>query len=211
MPHRKRQIGKAQRIAAALATALAASMAASDSTADDLQDAVRSVERYCVASWRAAGIPRQEWDDCTQEVLARLLERLPRPTATSEQAYRELKRAVWSTAKAYRRRPRGQLLHEGVLPDPSAPTDVLADAEWIEMALQHVTDRQRRILELWLAGARVSEIARELNLPVERVSDEKYKAIQRIRRALAGTDVTAAQEETPTPRRRRGQSASDRR
>jgi DNA-binding NarL/FixJ family response regulator len=44
-----------------------------------------------------------------------------------------------------------------------------------------LTSRQQRILQLICAGANVSEIAQELSMTPERVSDEKYKAIQKLR------------------------------
>ncbi len=187
MSNGNRRVGKAQQIAVALAAALATSVASSDSEAAQLNDAIRRVERYCAASWRAAGIPQQEWADCTQEVLTRLLERLGQPRSDcSAQAYRELKRAVWSTAKAYQRRPRGAgLLHEGLTRNTATPDETLARTEWFDRLLQQVTPRQRRILELWLAGASIGEIARDLGLPAERVSDEKYKALRRIKQIIA--------------------------
>jgi RNA polymerase sigma factor (sigma-70 family) len=50
-----------------------------------------------------------------------------------------------------------------------------------EAARRVLTSRQQRILQLICAGANVSEIAQELSMTPERVSDEKYKAIQKLR------------------------------
>ena len=44
-----------------------------------------------------------------------------------------------------------------------------------------LSPRQQRILQLSFDGWSVHEIALELQLPAERVSDEKYKAIRKLR------------------------------
>ena len=41
-------------------------------------------------------------------------------------------------------------------------------------------------------GWSVPEIADELALPVERISDEKYKAIRKLRRHLSTTDMACS-------------------
>ena len=48
-----------------------------------------------------------------------------------------------------------------------------------------LTERQDRIVELWTHGWTVPEISQELGLPLARVSDEKYKAIRKLRGQLA--------------------------
>ena len=45
--------------------------------------------------------------------------------------------------------------------------------------------RQDRIVELWTRGWTVPEIGQALDLPVARVSDEKYKALRKLERHLA--------------------------
>ena len=47
-----------------------------------------------------------------------------------------------------------------------------------------LSDRQDRIIELWMRGWSVPEIGDEMNLPVTRVSDEKYKALRKLERQL---------------------------
>src|SRR5881394_3647345 len=39
--------------------------------------AVADLSRYCTACWRNARLPVDTWGDCTQEVLCRLLQRVP--------------------------------------------------------------------------------------------------------------------------------------
>ena len=49
-----------------------------------------------------------------------------------------------------------------------------------KVAAEQLSPRQRRILELTADGWPVPEIATELGTTVERVSDEKYKAIKKL-------------------------------
>src|SRR6185295_10094606 len=59
--------------------------------------------------------------------------------------------------------------------------------EILEAARKAVlSPRQDRIVELWTRGWTVPEIGQTLNLPVARVSDEKYKALRKLERHLAG-------------------------
>ncbi len=44
--------------------------------------------------------------------------------------------------------------------------------------------RQDRIIELWMRGSSVPEIGEELQLPLARVSDEKYKALRKLEQHL---------------------------
>src|SRR4051794_34895212 len=62
-------------VAVVLGTALAA-MGTAESAEISTQ-AISSISRYCTACWRNARLPPDLWGDCTQEVLCRLLERVP--------------------------------------------------------------------------------------------------------------------------------------
>ncbi|HJN07091.1 MAG: LuxR C-terminal-related transcriptional regulator [Pirellulaceae bacterium] len=55
-------------------------------------------------------------------------------------------------------------------------------------ARQHLSERQTRILKLTREGWQANEIATELRITPARVSDEKYKAIRKLRQQL---DTTA--------------------
>ena len=48
-----------------------------------------------------------------------------------------------------------------------------------------LSPRQRRIVQMTLEGWSVHEMARELRLPAARISDEKYKAIRKLRAHLS--------------------------
>src|SRR5262249_52798711 len=130
--------------------------------------------------------------DCTQEVLCRLLERVPttswdRILGGDGDERREFLRAIDAVKKRTQRaRKLGHNL-EGV-----ADRDDLVRRgrdeqrrQVDEAAAELRTPRQQRILKLGLEGWSVAETARELDLPAERVSDEKYKAIRKLRAHLA--------------------------
>jgi len=51
-------------------------------------------------------------------------------------------------------------------------------------ALEVLSPRQRRLLDLTADGWSVPEIATELGTTVERVSDEKYKAVKKLQHYL---------------------------
>jgi RNA polymerase sigma factor (sigma-70 family) len=66
------------------------------------------------------------------------------------------------------------------------------ERELVRQAAERLlTPRQQRILQLSFEGWAVHEMAQELGLPVERVSDEKYKAIRKLRAHLADAGTTA--------------------
>jgi RNA polymerase sigma factor (sigma-70 family) len=48
-----------------------------------------------------------------------------------------------------------------------------------------LSERQQHVIRRSLEGWSVAEIAEELQAPAARISDEKYKAIQRLRAELA--------------------------
>ena len=53
-----------------------------------------------------------------------------------------------------------------------------------QAAEELLSPRQQQILRLSFEGGSVQEIAEELHLAPERVSDEKYKAIRKLREHL---------------------------
>jgi RNA polymerase sigma factor (sigma-70 family) len=55
-----------------------------------------------------------------------------------------------------------------------------------EAAQEVLSPRQQRIVQMSFEGWAVQEMAQELHLPAERVSDEKYKAIRKLREHLCG-------------------------
>jgi RNA polymerase sigma factor (sigma-70 family) len=182
-------------VAMVLGTALSAlSPAQAALGAEGTSQAITDLGRYCTTCWRNARLPADSWGDCTQEVFRRLLERVP--TANWGQALRgdgeerrEFLRAIDAVKKRTQRARKHTLSADGVadLRDPDARR-LAEDREVVDRAAADLlSPRQQRILRLSMEGWSVQEVARELDLPVQRVSDEKYKAVRKLRANL-GTD-----------------------
>jgi RNA polymerase sigma factor (sigma-70 family) len=162
---------------------------------------VQQLERYLTTSWRNAQIAQQDWSDCTQQAMTELLERLPRTQFTRifDQPQiddrRELNRAVWRTVQRWRRRRKCSSLEPaycGIAHPASTPAETVQRGEArdeLDKAMANLSDRQQRILRLWSQGHAVAEIAEQLDLPAARVSDEKYKAVRKLRN-LMGIEAT---------------------
>jgi DNA-binding CsgD family transcriptional regulator len=166
---------------------------ASASQCSDLDEArvIEQIYRYCAASWRHAKVPRGEWSDSTQQVLSELIERVS--SRRLEIAIfdrhslerRELKRAIWRITRRLKRAIRFVSLGTLDLPDPSTVQMTGATIEFddvMRLVADIVTPRQHRILALLSQGCTISDIAFQLGVSPARISDEKYRAIQRIRR-----------------------------
>ncbi|MBX6314892.1 MAG: sigma-70 family RNA polymerase sigma factor [Isosphaeraceae bacterium] len=183
---------RARPAAMALVMGLAALTAQASET-----DLVRDIQRYCTACWRNARLDPNLWEDCTQEVCCRLLGKaragqldLNLVLAEDTPERRELVRAIDMVRKRVQRSRRYQPLDDVTAPNcdlSQRDRDRQELGEILEAARQAVlTERQDRIVELWTRGWTVPEISEALNLPVARVSDEKYKALRKLERHLAG-------------------------
>jgi hypothetical protein len=181
--------------AGSTAMALVIGLAALTAHASE-SDLVRDIQRYCTVCWRNARLDPGLWDDCTQEVCCRLLTKaragqldLHRVLADDTPERRELVRAIDMVRKRVQRTRRLQPLDDQFTPGPDLDRrhrDRQELGEILEAARQAVlTPRQDRILELWTHGWTVPEIGVELNLPLARVSDEKYKALRKLEQHLA--------------------------
>jgi RNA polymerase sigma factor (sigma-70 family) len=147
--------------------------------------------RYCTACWRNARIDPDQWTDCTQDVFCRLLERLTtdqwsRILGSEGEERREFLRAIDAVKK---KTQRSRAMVHGLTEtwadhhDPEA--QALSDErQAIREVAGRLSRRQQHILELSFDGWSVNEIGNKLEMPVERVSDEKYKAIRKLRTAL---------------------------
>lgn len=177
---------------AACALVMASSMASGSEAG-----AIESIQRYCAASWRQARISQQDWNDCTQQVLLRLLDTISREglvDAIEENCSpqrRELNRAIWATTKRWQRARREQPLVDADAAATPADDSVRQEMRRLVAGADGLSDRQRQILQSTLDGAAVREIADELGVPSARVSDDKYKAIQRLRSAVAEHGMAA--------------------
>jgi RNA polymerase sigma factor (sigma-70 family) len=174
-------------VAMVLGTALStlATPAANAQTVNDLS-------RYCTACWRNARLPADVWPDCTQEVFTRLLERVPQnawsQTLSDEgQERREFLRAIDAVKKRVQRGRKWSAYPEESVADrrPTAERERAEVSEELTKAAdQLLSDRQRQIVRLSGEGFGVQEIADRLAIGPERVSDEKYKAIRKLRAHL---------------------------
>lgn len=147
------------------------------------EDAVRDIGRYCQACWRNARLPADKWADCTQQVYVRLLERVaPQNWTQALQADGEDRREFLRAIDTVKKRAQRARRFADLTPDvadrrPEAGYD--REAVWQAAAV--LTARQRRIVELTADGWATPDIASVLNTTPERVSDEKYKAVRKLR------------------------------
>jgi RNA polymerase sigma factor (sigma-70 family) len=186
-------------MAMVLGTTLAA-LGSSQVQAQEPTQAINDVSRYCTACWRNARLPADRWADCTQEVFSRLLERVPvhdwREILHSDgEKRRELVRAIDTVKKRVQRERRFAGLDGHTLADRNDHGDsrIQEDRDRVHRAgRQLLSRRQQRVLDLSAAGWNVSEMAQELDMAPERVSDEKYKAIQKLRTHFRQQDEAAA-------------------
>jgi RNA polymerase sigma factor (sigma-70 family) len=181
-----------------LGTALSAfgSSAVAGETPETTLRAVHDINRYCTACWRNARLPADSWPDCTQEVFGRLLERVDPPSWSrvlhdEGEERREFLRAIDAVKK---RTQRSRKLSGGMVelaPDPRDLSErrLAEDREAVRQAAEELlSPRQQRILQRSFEGCSVHEIAAELDLTPARVSDEKYKAIRKLRERLCASE-----------------------
>lgn len=158
--------------------------------------AVADMSRYCTVCWRNARLSPDCWTDCTQEVFSRLVERVT-PEAWSRvlkdegEERREFLRAIDTVKKRTQRSRKACGLATEVADRHDQQERVLADEREAvaRAAAQVLTDRQRRIMQLSFEGWHVHDIAGELKLSAARVSDEKYKAIHKLREYVGAQEA----------------------
>jgi RNA polymerase sigma factor (sigma-70 family) len=153
--------------------------------------AVTDMGRYCTACWRNARLPADSWADCTQEVFARMLERVPadawdQALQSEGEERREFLRAIDAVKKRTQRARKWTGSLDGVADRRELHERRTADdrAAMREAAAEVLSPRQQRILQLSCEGWTVQETADELKMTPERVSDEKYKAVRKLRAHL---------------------------
>jgi RNA polymerase sigma factor (sigma-70 family) len=183
----KTRKGRKYLVAVVLGTTLSAMGSAAPATEINPR-AVSDISRYCTACWRNARLHPDSWNDCTQEVLCRLLERVEPETwdqvlQSEGEERRELVRAI-DAVKKRSQRARKHLDSVEMLPDRRGPEEqrLQEKREMIRDAAQDVlSPRQYQIVQMTLDGWSVHDMARALHLPPARISDVKYKAVQRLK------------------------------
>ncbi|QEL20256.1 sigma-70 RNA polymerase sigma factor region 4 domain-containing protein [Limnoglobus roseus] len=184
-------VGRSSRslmVAVVLGTALTAMGTEARATAKTESQAITDISKYCTACWRNARLPEDRWGDCTQQVLTRLLERVEQEKWGSILAEETSERKEFLRAiDAVKKRTQRARKYASITPDHAdwrnELTDDLRDRrEAVTLAACTVlSDRQKQIVELTAGGWGVPEIAAQLGTTVDRVSDEKYKAIRKLR------------------------------
>ena len=178
-------------VAMVLGTTLSA-MGGAAPAAEAGDRAITDISRYCTACWRNARLHPDAWNDCTQEVLCRLLERVNPETwdqilNTEGDERRELIRAI-DTVKKRTQRARKHVDSVELLPDRRdlEARRLQDDREFVRHAADRVLSRrQQRIVQMSLEGWSVHDMSRELGLPAARISDEKYKSVQKLRECIS--------------------------
>ena len=178
---------KSMMVAVVLGTALATGSGSAQAAEGPNPKAVQDISKYCQACWRNARLPADRWQDCTQEVFTRLLERIEaqkwetilKDNETDER--KEFLRAI----DAVKKRTQRARKFAGLAPDLAdyrrTDNSIRDDRDAVARASREVlSPRQRRILELSADGWGVADIAADLGAGVERISDEKYKAIKKL-------------------------------
>jgi RNA polymerase sigma factor (sigma-70 family) len=179
---------------AALMLGAAVTMASATTAAAQSSDkAISDIHRYCAVCWRNARLPMDSWSDCTQEVLVRLMQRIPvnewnKVLSHDSEERREFVRAIDAAKKRCQRTRKWAPLNDEVY-DRRVRSDIAERREQMNKAASEVLSaRQQRILQMSVEGYSVQEVADALTMSPERVSDEKYKAIRKLRREV-GADA----------------------
>lgn len=190
----KSRLRKPYVMAMVLGTALSTFGPAQGATAQAAPETLRAINdmnRYCTTCWRNARLPLDAWGDCTQEVFSRMLQRVPpaawtQVLASEGDEHREFLRAIDAVKKRTQRARKYSGAVDTVADsrDPQA-VRLAEDREAVrQAAAELLSARQQRILQLSFEGWSVQDISDELALPPERVSDEKYKGVRKLRTHL---------------------------
>ena len=190
VPARSRRGAVAAMLLGTALTAFGTAQAArAETTPDGTVRIVNDMSRYCTVCWRNARLHPDYWGDCTQEVFSRMLQRVS-PDSWEEalrgdgEERREFLRAIDAVKKRTQRSLRRSTgLNEVVADDRDSQERGVADERDAvrRAAAELLSPRQQRILQLSFDGWAVQEIGDEMQLAAERVSDEKYKAIRKLR------------------------------
>lgn len=185
---------QSRRLMAAVVVGTALSALAAEAPAKAAQpapQAVQDISRYCQVCWRNARLHPDSWSDCTQEVLVRLLQTVQPDRWTDmlkdeSDDRKEFFRAIDAVKKRTQRARKASGLVDEIADRrfPAAEARNEIHEELAQASNKVLSPRQQRILQLTCDGWGVPEIADELSMSVERISDEKYKAIRKLRKEI---------------------------
>jgi RNA polymerase sigma factor (sigma-70 family) len=158
--------------------------------------AINDISRYCTVCWRNARLHPDCWTDCTQDVFTRLMERVG-PDAwchifrDESDERREFLRAIDAVKKRNQRARKFAGLADEAVADQHDTQERQRSAARQQVdaaAAELLSERQQQILRWSFEGWSVQEIAAEMKIGAERVSDEKYKAIRKLREHLSAAE-----------------------
>ena len=159
-------------------------------------ESYESLQRYCECSWQRAGIPRQDWTDCTHDTIVELIADTKQQSEPETPSERHLKRCVWRVAKRWQREKRACQLDncdpQIIATQDDAKSDSLESGtddsaiqeRNLEAAMNQLSSQQREIIQRWSAGQTVKQIATELETTSGKISNLKYKALRKLEHAL---------------------------
>lgn len=175
--------------------------------ADAIVSGLAQLDRYLNRAWYRAGIAPQQHDDCTQAVYATLLQTLGRDrfdgllTDIGDSGIREVLsretpegpdffRAIDTVKKRAQREKTFQPIDAMEVADASVGSP--GQAEWrcalLEAIEQSLNPREAALIQATIQGETPAEIAQKWGVAPKTVSNEKSRAIQKLRDAL-GADL----------------------
>ncbi len=173
-----------------------------------IESGISQLDRYLSRAWYRAGIAPQAHEDCTQAVYASLLNTLGRDRFTSlvgeigTSGIREVLsketadgpdffRAIDTVKKRAQREKSYQPIDSVDIPDSSTTNNSSADIRGAlyEAINQSLNPREAELIHATLRGQTPAEIAQEWGVAPKTVSNEKSRAIQKLREVLVGADA----------------------
>ncbi len=184
-----------------------ASSTTTTADADAIVSGLAQLDRYLNRAWYRAGISPQQHDDCTQAVYTTLLQSLGRDrfdgllTDIGESGIREVLsretpegpdffRAIDTVKKRAQREKTFQPIDALDVADASIATPGQVDRRGalFEAIEQSLNPREAALIQATMQGETPAEIAQKWGIAPKTVSNEKSRAIQKLRDAL-GADL----------------------
>jgi RNA polymerase sigma factor (sigma-70 family) len=167
----------------------------------DVSSGLAQIDRYLARAWFRAGIAPQQHDDCTQAVYASLLQGLGRDrfeqllSEVGQSGIRDVLsretaegpdffRAIDTVKKRTQRERSFQTLDVASMnrPDNSQSSDWRSTLQ--EAILSSLSPREAALIQATLQGETPAEIAQQWGIAPKTVSNEKTRALQKLREAL---------------------------
>jgi RNA polymerase sigma factor (sigma-70 family) len=192
-----------------------ASSSTSTADADAIVSGLGQLDRYLNRAWYRAGIAPQQHDDCTQAVYTTLLQSLGRDrfdgllTDIGQSGIRDVLsretpegpdffRAIDTVKKRAQREKTFQPIDAVDVADASIASP--GQADWrgaLQEAIEHsLNPREAALIQATIQGETPAEIAQRWGVAPKTVSNEKSRALQKLRDAL-GADLDPGERPAP--------------